>query len=192
MLQPRFFLESLINMIDPENRRQCRDLMSENHLLFVTAPGALHNHQNWPGGYWDHIVEAMNYAVVFYQADPRPLPFLLSSALLVLFLHDIEKPWKYEAGSDGQLRNKKEFDTENKSHAFRDDIIKHYGIRLTQEEQNALKYVHGEGGDYTSKRRVIGPLAAFCHVCDVWVARIRFDCPMKKDDPWIGAERIKG
>ena len=31
----------------------------------------------------------------------RPLPFTLSDALLVLFLHDLEKPWAYTPGKAG-------------------------------------------------------------------------------------------
>ncbi len=190
MPQSRYNIVDLIEMMDESNRKKCRKILSDNIDSFVYSHGSTHNHQNWQGGYWDHIVEVMNMAVVLYQADPRPFPFTLSSALLVLFLHDIEKPWKYESFG-GELRSKQEFDTEEKSHAFRDEFIKRYGIKLTDEEQNALKYVHGENEDYSSKQRVMGALAAFCHVCDVWVARIRFDCPMKENDPWVGAHRIR-
>ncbi len=39
----------------------------------------------------------MNLAEIFYEQmnSRRRLSFSLSDALLVLFLHDIEKPWKY-------------------------------------------------------------------------------------------------
>lgn len=185
----RHTLTELISKIDNPNRKGCYKMMHNNIKFFMNAQGSVHNHQSWPGGYWDHIVEVMNYAVIFYQADPRPLPFSLSSALLVLFLHDIEKPWKYEVDSDGRLKTRKEFDTEEKSHAFRDDFIQRYDIQLTPEEQNALKYVHGEGSDYSSRQRVMTRLAAFCHVCDIWVARIRYDYPMRDQDPWNGAHR---
>ena len=186
----RYGLRDLVGMIDWPNGTRCELILSVYSNLFTGTPGSIHNHQNWLGGYWDHITEVMNYADVLYNADPRPMPFTLSSALLVLFLHDIEKPWKYESGTSGEVKVKEILNNEFKSHAFRDEFIKEYGITLTPEEENALKYVHGEGNDYSSEKRVMGPLAAFCHICDVWVARIRFDCPMKKDDSWSGAERL--
>lgn len=190
MSTPRYYLGGLVGMIDGDNHMRCVMILDDYSAIFRKAPGSTHNHQNWRGGYWDHIVEVMNRAVFLYDVNPRPFPFTLSSALLVLFLHDIEKPWKYKLGVDGQSDVKKDFDTEEKSHNFRDTFINHYDIILSPEEQNALKYVHGEGNDYSSKRRVMGPLAAFCHICDVWVAKIDYDCPMEKDDPWMGAFRI--
>lgn len=189
-MAPRYSLAELIGMIDGDNGKKCRQILEGHLSRFVNTPGSVHNHQNWRGGYWDHIVEVMNMAVLLYHADPRPFQFTLSSALLALFLHDIEKPWKYEADPDGQLRHKKNFDTEEGSHSFRNEFINHYGIVLSDNEENALKYVHGEGADYSPRKRVMGPLAAFCHICDVWVARIRFDCPMEQNDPWPGAKRV--
>ena len=160
--------------------------------IIKTAHGSVHNHQNWPGGYWDHIREVLNIAVVFYNKanSLRRLPFSLSDAILVLFLHDIEKPWKYEVGPDGEQRRKEIFCTEEVSHKFRDGILERYGIVLNPEQENAMKYVHGEGGDYTSQNRTMGPLAAFCHVCDVFSARIWFEHPVEgNEDSWFPAQR---
>ena len=191
MSTPRFLFRELVEMIEGDNRENCLNILDEYSTSFLNTPGSTHNHQNWRGGYWDHIVEVMNRAVFLYSINSRSFPFTLSSALLVLFLHDIEKPWKYELDLDGSFGPKKNFSTEEQSHNFRDAFINHWGITLTEEEKNALKYVHGEGLDYSSKRRVMGPLAAFCHICDVWVARIDYDCPMKDNDPWTGAGRIR-
>ena len=58
------------------------------------------------------------------------------------------------------------------------------------EQWDALKYVEGEMGDYSARRRVMNPLAAFCHLCDVASARIWFDFPkLGNDEPWDGAQR---
>lgn len=186
---PYYDLHCLISLMDPQNRTKCRRMANDSMSFFLKAPGSTHNHQNWKGGYLDHVVEVMNMAVVLYKTDPRPMPFTLSSALLVLFLHDIEKPWKYNMNRDGQAEPKEEFTSEAHSRSFRSRIMNDYKIILTPEEENALKYVHGEGKDYTPKERIMNPLAAFCHVCDVWVARIRFDHPLENDDPWEGAKR---
>lgn len=187
----RYDLHDLVGMIaDTNNRLGCRHLLQENESLFKQANGSTHNHQNWSGGYYDHVTEVMNRAVWLYTSNPRPNSFSLSDALVVLFLHDIEKPWKYYKSCSGEYRVREEFNTEEKSHTFRNEKIKEYGIRLTSDQENALKYVHGEGNDYSSKRRVMTPLAAFCHICDIWVARIDFNYPLSENDPWEGARRV--
>lgn len=187
----RYGLKNLVEMIDEPNRSKCRKILKDSLSLFKKAYGSTHNHQNWPGGYYDHITEVTNQAVYRYRTNPRLLPFSLSDALLVSFLHDIEKPWKYEIGPDGELRHNSSFKTGEDQHIFVGRKLREYGIVLSAEHENALRYVHGEGDDYSSKRRVAGPLAAFCHICDYWIARIDFDCPMVENDPWLGAKRAR-
>ncbi|MCU0687543.1 MAG: hypothetical protein MUF34_35755 [Polyangiaceae bacterium] len=61
--------------------------------------GSTNNHQAWRGGDLDHVAEVMNIAVVLFEqlSKKRPLPFSLSDILLVVVLHDIEKPWPFRA-----------------------------------------------------------------------------------------------
>ncbi|MBI5742709.1 MAG: hypothetical protein HZA25_02640 [Candidatus Niyogibacteria bacterium] len=181
-------------MIDEPNRDICRKILESNKALFQKVQGASHNHQAWPGGYWDHVQETMNLAVAFYDTLDalRPLPFTRSDALLVLFLHDIEKPWKYELLPDGTLAIIEELREKKAQHAFRAEKLKEYGIALTPEQFNGLEYVEGEFEDYSSKRRVSGPLAAFCGNCDRTSARLWHDHPAAENDPWSGAKRISG
>ncbi len=187
-------IEQLIDLISEPNREICRRILSENRGLFQLVQGASNNHQAWPGGYFDHVQETMNIAAALYQQMNalRPLPFSLSDALLVLFLHDIEKPWKYEIGSDGKLKYKDELKTKSDCHEFRNRKLAEYGIILTENQENGMKYVEGEHNDYTNLRRVMGPLAAFCHLCDVTSARIWHDHPIRENDQWNGAGRIRG
>lgn len=100
-----YSVEQLLAMIDEPNRAGCIKLLADNRTLFQTVQGSTNNHQNWPGGYFDHVQEIMNIATVLYPAlsAARPLPFSLSDALVTVYLHDVEKPWKYELGTDGQL-----------------------------------------------------------------------------------------
>lgn len=168
-------------------------MLEGNRKLFQTVQGSTNNHQNWHGGYFDHVQEIMNIAEVLYRQMNalRRLPFSLSDVLLIVYLHDIEKPWKYERRDDGQLHHKPGFETKAQAHAFRRKMLRKYGITLTRDQQNALKYVEGELADYTPRRRVMGPLAAFCHMADVASARIWFDHPWVDDDPWGSASRIR-
>lgn len=189
-----YSIENLLVLINPvEVKEICQKIVFDNRKLFQTVQGSTNNHQAWVGGYWDHVQEIMNIALILHDplASNRPLPFTLSDALLVLFLHDIEKPWKYELKEDGQLYHLSEFETKAQAHAFRQEKLDEYGIVLTPEQQNAMLYVEGEFNDYSNRERKMGPLAAFCHLCDVTSARIWFDHPMEKDDPWFGAKRVR-
>src|SRR3989338_11123425 len=189
-----YSIEEMLGIVDhPINRKPCLKLLKENESLFKTAPGSTHNHQAWHGGYWDHIQEIMNIAIVLYK-NLYPLwifNFTLGEALLVVFLHDLEKPWAFESGPDGEQRRKIGFRTKFNCHNFRMKKIEKYGIQLNTSQLNAIKYVEGELNDYSSKKRVMNELAAFCHMCDLASARIRHNHPFEKNDPWPGAERLK-
>lgn len=185
-------MNDLIAMIDEPNRTPCAHILAEHRTLFATVQGSTHNHQAWRGGYLDHVTDAMNIAVVLYEelSALRPVPFSLSDILLVMYLHDLEKPWKYELGVDGQLEHRAELSTKQLHQKFRVEKLLEYGVLLTAEHENALRYAEGELADYTNKRRVMGPLAAMAHMCDVASARLWFDYPAAVGDPWLGATRV--
>ncbi len=181
----------LLHIEDERNRAACVRLLYENYELFSKADGSVHNHQAWPGGYYDHIKEVLNIACVLYEplSVRRRLPFSLGDAVLVLFLHDLEKPWKYERDAHGRLRHKPEFATKADDHAFRAALIAKYGIVLTPEQRNALENVEGEFERYSAYARAMNELGAFCHMCDVASARIWHAHPLPSGDPWVGARR---
>ena len=91
---PRIFsvyyqIPELISFMEEPNRSTCAKILEENYALFSATQGSTFNHQVWPGGYLHHIQETMNIASTLHDtlSSLRPLPFLLSDALLVLFLH---------------------------------------------------------------------------------------------------------
>ncbi len=185
-------LERLILMIDEPNRSACLRIISDHLPLFERVQGSTHNHQAWPGGYRDHVTEVMNIAYLLYSTmgELRALPFSRSDALLVLFLHDLEKPWKYQLNTKGQLEEKPEFKGNKRAqHEFRMRQLAHYGITLTSAQLNGLKYVEGELDDYKSTERVMNELAGFCHMCDVASARLWPTHPYEEFDSWPFARR---
>ena len=186
-------LMDLIDLIDQPLRSACRSLFSENQSLFYRVQGSRSNHQTWPGGYMDHVVEVMNIAVVLFRALNllRPLPFSLSDALVILFFHDMEKLWKYEISEGGTLCAREGMKTKAEARAFREKMLDQHGIVLTPGQRNALTYAEGEGSDYSPDRRVMGELAAFVHVCDVLSARLWHSHPLDRSDPWTGAGRFR-
>lgn len=191
-MQARYYeVWQMIAMIDEPNRSACWKILNDNLKLFQAVQGSTHNHQNWPGGYIDHVQEIMNIAIVQYKllSSLRPLPFSLSDLLLVVYLHDIEKPWKYELGDDGQLHHKTCMKNKEDHQRFRMSKLAEYGIVFTPEQENGMKYAEGEINDYSNRHRVMGPLACLAHVCDVLSARLWFDHPKESWDEWRGAAR---
>ena len=194
MNQPVYLsFDQALALIDQPNRAACEQLLADHRKLFQTVFGSTNNHQNWTGGYFDHIQEIMNIAVVLFESlnTLRPLPFSLSDALTVVYLHDVEKPWKYELGEAGQLNEIPAMKEKQAQIEFRFEMLKKYGIVFSPEQENAMRYVEGESKDYSSRRRVAGPLAAFCHLCDVTSARIWFAHPLETGDAWKGASRVR-
>lgn len=187
-------LDSLIQRIDYPARGICTQILSENRALFESAQGSTYNHQAWKGGYIDHVTDGMNIVVHLYDflsAFGRRLPFSHSDALLVFFLHDLEKPWRILVNEQGGVSNREGLTTKEEFQRFRESKLADYGLVLTPEQHNALTYVEGEHKDYTSKRRTMNELAAFCHMVDVWSARGWHDYPKEKDDEWTGAKRFR-
>src|SRR3989338_2430449 len=186
-------IEELLDLIDEPNSPICKRILSDNRKLFQIVQGSTNNHQNWLGGYFDHIQEIMNIAVILYSqlSSVRPLVFSLSDLLLVVYFHDIEKPWKYELREDGQLHHKSSMQTKEDHQRFRMAKLNEYGIVFTPKHENGLKYAEGELNDYSNRRRVMGPLACVAHMCDVCSARLWFNHPMENNDPWQGAKRIR-
>ena len=191
-MSPYHTLDQLLGMIDQPNDTLCRNLLETNYDLFSKARGSTHNHQAWEGGYLDHLTEIMNIAVLLYTPlhEARPLPFSLSDALLVNYLHDVEKPWRIQKNKQGEYQSKPELqDKEKQVWPFVQQKLQEYGFKLTPEQLNGIQYAEGEKSDYSSTTRVQTPLAAFVHMCDVWSARGWFNHPLPDNDPWRGSER---
>src|SRR3989344_1541478 len=180
-----FSIDELILFIEEPERSKFLRLFQDNKIDFKEARGSTSNHQAWSGGYLDNIQEAMNIAFRLYDFfnTLRPLPFSRSDVLIVIFSHDLEKPWKYEKISD-RYQHKNALKTKQSHHDFRIQKLKEYKITLTSEQENAVRYAEGELADYTNKKRVMGPLGAFCHICDITSARLWFNYPLKQNDPW--------
>lgn len=180
-------LDELVMLIDAEHRDAVRSLIDDYRERYAHARGSSRNHQAWSGGYWDHITDMGNIMVQQYRwmNAVRPLPFSLSEALIVALCHDLEKMVRFgrDGREDPRLAGKAD------KAAFRLNLIAQYGIKLTASMANALRYAEGvRDGEYTNQARVMGPLAAFVHTCDVLSARMWYDYP-RTGDSWAGARR---
>jgi hypothetical protein len=193
--QPQYSnLDTLLNEIPGPNGDACRALYADYKELFETAPGASHNHQVWPGGYADHVTDAMNMASLLYDSlasTNRPLPFTKADALLVLFLHDLEKPFRYVISTDGTLLENPDIPDKKASANKRLEVMTKYGIKLDTQQANAMKHVEGiRDEEYVRDARIMGELAALCHCADTLSARLWYNYPLPKGtDEWNSAQR---
>jgi hypothetical protein len=185
-------IEVLIDRIHWTYKPGVRKLLEENRKLFEETPGSSHNHQAWPGGYIDHVTETLNIAIYLYFCldQVRPMTFDLSDALLVLFLHDLEKPWR-----DQWATTAIPFDAKVRRELWRKGRIaeafgKLYSQCFPPSIHNALDYVEGEKDDYSPRFRAMNELAAFCHMCDIASARLWHDRPLEHGESWGQRTRL--
>lgn len=205
MAPPYYDLDAMVTMIDEPNRAACQRVLADHRELFRQAAGSSFNHQAWTGGYWDHITEAMNLWLLLYDAfestgrltqlEPDE-QFSRSDGLLVLFWHDIEKPWRFvlQDGKvvpveNGRLQTLPRLTSKASRKKFADAKLAEYGVELTPALRNGLDYVEGiRDQDYSPFDRRMLPLAALCHACDMLSARAFYNFPPASGDTW-GATR---
>lgn len=198
-------LDAMVEMIDEPNRSICRRAVRDNRALFRQAAGSSYNHQAWTGGYEDHITEAMNIWLLLFEAFrstgrlSQLMPqerFSRSDGLIVLFWHDIEKPWGFvlkngKVVPDGRGRLQRLLHMIDKAtrKLFAETKIREYGVVLNPSLRNALDYVEGiRDTDYSPFDRRMRPLAALCHASDMLSARMFYGFPLASRDAW-GAKR---
>jgi hypothetical protein len=178
-------IEQLLSLITQPKRDICLRILEDHRLAMEQAPGSQHNHQAWPGGYIDHVVEVMNIAYQLYWtlSHCRELPFSFSDALVALFLHDLEKAFPAEIDQrvkDGHYERK------YAKWQIRWEKIQQYTGKelLGLDVINAIDYAEGENDEYTNQSRKMGQLATFVHICDVVSARLWFDRPKEISEDW--------
>lgn len=158
-------------------------IYNDHKDMFHFAPGSGSAHQAWEGGYADHIAECLRINEAYFNAlsEIRPPNFLKDSAIIALFFHDIEKPFRRGPKDDPRcIKWQEKFGDdadawENAKYDILDEMKKEYGFEFTEEEENALKYTHGEGHNYQKGKRIALPLAAHVHHCDNTSARIWYN-----------------
>ena len=174
MERPYYFIGSLLALCSKRNYEGFQRLLGQHSQIIGEAAGSSKNHQAWSGGYVDHITEVMNIAHWLYTTSPRPLPFGLGDALEVMFLHDLEKPWKYTDA--GKKLQGWDLSKKHDRKLWRNTLIGQFDIELSEAQWNALAYVEGvPDSEYTPNERTMGELAAFCHCCDILSARLWHD-----------------
>jgi len=148
------------------------------------SPGSRSAHHAWEGGWMEHERQTMMIAAYIYDLFmltermdelPENEQFTLSDAQVVMFLHDIEKPFVYGFDDEGHVLIENPM-TKQERKLFRKGVIEEFGFILSPTMANALTYVEGERDvDYIPGGRAEQPLASFCQVTDNLSARAFYD-----------------
>lgn len=177
-------IEELFGYIVNPIRNALLEFYTKHKTPMLVAQGSQHNHQAWPGGYIDHIADTMNIARVLYDSlhTKRKLSFTLSDAMIVLFLHDVEKafPNRIDAVYEVNFRNRPAAKATVRKQILDEENLNGW---LTPEQLQALDNIEVER-DYSNTKRGMIPLAAFCHMCDIASARLWFDHPLPTHEKW--------
>lgn len=191
--KPKYYkIGEMLEMIEGPNGDACRQIYQDHQQAFEDAPGSRHNHQYWPGGYIDHVTDAMNIGMQIYDTynNLRPLPFTKSDVLLIVYLHDLEKPFVYKYNEDGTVEKRLELMDKSAREEFKRNMLNEYNIELTPMQDNALEFVEGiRDHKYSNTSRVMGELAVVCHIADLTSARLWYNYPLSENDAWNGAKR---
>ena len=172
MTNSEYILFLLKELNDP-NKDQLIALYRFLIQQFPDAKWSNHNKHQWrEWWYYDHIADSLKFGKIMYDGldTYRKLPFSFDDVIVVIVLHDLEKPYKYSS-HNSDFKNLLKLD----SHGIRDTIIKQYDIILSSNQSNWLDYIHGEWDHYSKTDRVMLPLTAFCHSLDIISARIYFN-----------------
>lgn len=167
------YLLNLIDTLEDKNQSQLKKLYQDIIEEMPNAKWSSNNKHQWrEWWYYDHIADILKFGKILYDNlnAYRKLPFSFDDVIIVILIHDIEKPYKYtwdkEKHKDLLMLN---------DHSIRDNILETYNITLSATQQNGADYIHGEWHEYSKTERIMWPLAAFCHSIDVISARIYFN-----------------
>lgn len=137
---------------------------------FNTAKGSSGNHQDWHGGYRDHLTQVMGFgrlwASAFIDMPNAEFTPKFDSFVIAAYFHDIEKLFKYSHPS--VVIDKDVF--------IRETLPEKWEFILSEQELLAIRHAHGEGDDYRKGERVMKPLGAWLHAADILSARWLYGC----------------
>lgn len=171
-----YFLRSIQN---EELKEKYLNLYNTIEKDFTTAPAAVKYHHNWQGGLNTHTEQVINIAVNLFNKWKDELTINLDDVIIVSFIHDLDKMYKYELRPLSEKKDNKPFYAyKHKSGATYPPemdvlrILAKHGISLTREQTEALAWHHGGWSDASKTYKSNSQLAAIVHVADLFSARV--------------------
>jgi hypothetical protein len=152
--------------------------------LIYTMPAAVGRHHSYPGGYGDHVSQVMylSYKMWAEVSDNTP-SVTQDDILLVAFVHDLDKLWRYRPTTNPKLLEK------GQKFEYRDDAIPYTdvsktvaecfrrGIILEDKHLEAIDHHHGGwSADISSvfapRGRYMTQLSTILHCADMLSTKI--------------------
>ena len=124
------------------------------------APCSTKHHLNKKGGLLEHMLHVYNIAL---ELEPKN-----ETLVALAYIHDIGKARTYTIKENGEIIYS---DPSVDHHLNTIAMIGEAGIKLTQEELNAIQYHHGGFSPFAYKGQAT-ELAVKLHYCD-WLATVR-------------------
>lgn len=146
---------------------------------FGTAPAAVKYHHNWKGGLYIHTEQVMNIAVDMFNNWKNNISIKLDDVIIVSFIHDLDKMYKYERRPESERVRGKPFYyykyKEKATYTPEMDVLRilaEYGISLTRQQTEALAWHHGGWSNVAKSYKSNSQLAAIVHIADLFSARV--------------------
>ena len=146
---------------------------------FTIAPAAVKYHHNWQGGLYIHTEQVMNIAVDLFNEWKDKLTVKLDDIIIVSFIHDLNKMYKYKLRPLSEKEKNKPFYTykykEKTTYPSEMDVLRilaEHNISLTRQQTEALAWHHGGWSDASKVYKSNSQLAAFIHIADLFSARV--------------------
>mgnify|MGYP007013259692 CR=1 FL=1 len=115
------YLLNLIDTLEDKNQSQLKKLYQDIIEEMPNAKWSSNNKHQWrEWWYYDHIADILKFGKILYDNlnAYRKLPFSFDDVIIVILIHDIEKPYKYawdkEKHKDLLMLN---------DHSIRDNIL---------------------------------------------------------------------
>jgi len=169
-------MNDFIDKIENETlRRNLKNLHSTLQERVKVMPASVKYHQNWTGGYRDHVRQVIQKAMELYRllyidglTKVKPLVgFTMDDVILVAYIHDMDKLFRYQKVN--QPRDGREWEYAEVP-AYDDSakitqLCAQHGIILGDNHLEALAMHHG--GWSANNKRDMSPLAVIIHSADL-------------------------
>ena len=171
------YMDSLKNILatisDSDLSAKLEKVYDEVFIELKTKPAAVRFHHTEPGGLLRHTTEVVNIALNIYNGNKGLIELSRDDVILVSFIHDFNKLYKYCSETEqwkikkGQLftYSEKISMEETAETVWRCSIM---GLELNELQINAISYHHGgwtAGGTINSG--MMTPLGVVLHAADM-------------------------
>jgi hypothetical protein len=152
------------------------DILKNKHKMYYFSSARKHHH--WKTGGWsDHTAQVIKISIDLYKEISKYDPikdFTLDDVILVAFVHDLDKLWRYvelkEPKEDQIFEYRKDLPPYNESSKVVAECFR-YGIELNDQHIEAIDHHHGgysfDISSVYSKNTSMTKLSALIHCADI-------------------------